>query len=57
MENTQYSAVYGFWPVEDLKELANGPSGRGEVARGGRLFAWNVSVTRSTVPTGGGQKD
>jgi len=41
----------GFWPVE-LEELADGPTGRGEVARSGCSFSWNVSVTRSTVLTG-----
>jgi hypothetical protein len=32
-------------------ELADGSTGCVEVARGGCLFAWNFSVTRSTVPT------
>jgi hypothetical protein len=32
-------------------ELADGPTGCGEVARGGCLFAWNSSVARSTVLT------
>jgi len=36
-----YSAVHGFCPVEVGEELADGPSGCGEVARGGCLFAWN----------------
>jgi hypothetical protein len=31
--------------------LADGPTGCGEMARGGCLFAWNFSVTRSAVPT------
>ena len=44
--------MHGFWPVEELAELADGPTGRGEVARGGCSFAWNSSVTRSTVLTG-----
>jgi hypothetical protein len=44
-----YSAVHSFWPVEELEELADGPSGCEEVARGGSLCAWNFSVTRSTV--------
>ena len=35
---------------------ADGPSGYGEMARGGCLFAWNFSVTRSAVPTGGVEK-
>ena len=46
-----YSAVHGFWPVEDLAELAGGPTGCCEMAKGGCLFAWNFSVTRSTVLT------
>ena len=28
-----YSAVYGFWPVEDLAEMADGPTACGKVAR------------------------
>jgi len=43
--------VNGFWPVEELAELADGPTGRGEVARGGCSFVWNI-VTRSPVLTG-----
>jgi len=35
-----YSAASGFWPVEVLGEQAGGPTGRGEVARDGSLFAW-----------------
>jgi hypothetical protein len=30
-------------------ELADGTTGRGKMARGGCLYAWNFSVTRSTV--------
>ena len=36
-----YSAVHGFWPVVNLAELTEEPARCGEVARGGRLFAWN----------------
>jgi len=43
-----YSAMHGFWPVE-LAELADGPTGCDEVATDWCLFAWNFSVTRSTV--------
>jgi hypothetical protein len=43
--------VNGFWPVEELAEVADGPTGCGEIARGGCSFAWNFSVTRSTVLT------
>jgi hypothetical protein len=43
--------VHGFWPVEELAELADGPTGCGEVARGGCSFAWNFSVKRSLVLT------
>jgi len=46
-----YSAVHGFWPVEELAELAGGPTACGEMARGGCLCAWNFSVTRSPVLT------
>ena len=31
-------------------ELADGPTGCGEMARGGCLCAWNFSVTRYCVP-------
>jgi hypothetical protein len=31
--------------------LADGPTGCGEVARGGCSSAWNFSVTRTTVLT------
>jgi hypothetical protein len=43
------NAVHSFWPVEELEELADGPTGYVEVTRGGCLFAWNFSVTRSSV--------
>ena len=46
-----YSAVLGFWPVQELVLLVNGATRCGEVARGGRLFDWNVRVTRPTVLT------
>jgi hypothetical protein len=36
-----------FWQLE-LAELADGPTGCGEVARDGCSFAWNFSATRST---------
>lgn len=31
------SAVHGFWPVEELAERTDGPTGRGEVTRAGLL--------------------
>ena len=34
-----YSAVHGFLPVEELVELADGPTGCVEVTRGRCLFA------------------
>jgi hypothetical protein len=43
--------VHGLWPVEELAKLADGPSGCGNVARGGCLLAYNFIVTRSTVDT------
>jgi len=43
--------VYDFWRVEELAELAGGPTECGEVARDGCLFAWNLSVTRTNVLT------
>jgi len=45
----RYSALHGPRPVEDFEDLADGPSRRGEVARGGCLFVWNFNVTRSAV--------
>jgi hypothetical protein len=41
--------VHGFWPVELLAELVDGPTGYDKMARGGCLFAWNLGVTRPTV--------
>ena len=35
MANVRYIALYDYWPVEELAELAYGPTGCGEVARGG----------------------
>ena len=46
-----YSAVHGFWPVEETAELAAGPTGCGDLARGGCSFACNFNATRSTVFT------
>ena len=40
-----------FLSVEELAELAVGPTGCGEMARGGCLFVWNCSVSRSIVLT------
>lgn len=39
----------GFWSVEELVELVDGPTGCGKMARGGCLYARNFSVTMSTV--------
>ena len=33
-----HGAVHGFWHVENSAELAGGPTGCAEVARGGCLF-------------------
>ena len=41
--------MHGFWLVEVLAKLANGPTGCGEVARGGCTFAWNFSVIRTAI--------
>ena len=38
--------------MEELAELSECPTVCCEVARGGCLFAWNLSVTRLTVLTG-----
>ena len=37
--------------MEEIAELADGPTGCDQLARGGCLFACNFSVTRSTVLT------
>jgi len=50
IRNLFYSAVHGFGPVV-LAELAGGPTGRGEMARGECTFACNFSVTKTTVLT------
>jgi hypothetical protein len=39
-----------FGPAQ-LAELADGPTGCGELARGWCSLAWNFSVTRSSVLT------
>lgn len=39
-----YSAVPGLCPVEELAQLANGPTGCSGGARGWCLFQWNFSV-------------
>jgi hypothetical protein len=41
--------VHGFWPVEDLAQLAAGPTTCGDVVRGGCFSTWNLSVRGSTV--------
>jgi len=45
--------VNGFWPVEDLAELSDGPTGCGEVVRGGVYLLCDQD--NSTY--GGGEKD
>jgi hypothetical protein len=54
---TCYSAVHGFWPVEELAELAEGPTVCGEVGKNGCLFAWNFSVKCQLYLHGGGEKE
>ena len=49
--------MHDFWLVEDLVELADGPTKCGEVARGGCSFACNCCVTRSTLLNKGGEKN
>ena len=49
MGQDSHSMLLRFWPVEDIADLVDGPTGCGDVARGGGLFAWNFTVTRSTV--------
>ena len=41
-----------FWPVQELAELADGPTGCVEVAWGGCLCVRNFSATRSPVLMG-----
>jgi len=46
-----YRSVHGFWPVEELADLADGPTGSVELARGGlELHCDKVTCTD------GGQK-
>jgi len=45
-----YSAVSGFWSVQ-LAELADGPTGCGNVERSGCSLVWNFSATKSTALT------
>ena len=37
-----YSAVHGFWPVLELADLADGPTGRGEVSKGWVFVCFEV---------------
>jgi len=43
--------VRGFWPVEGLAELADGPTTCGDVVRGWVFSTWNFSVRGSPVFT------
>jgi hypothetical protein len=45
IRSMHYSTLRRFRPVEESAELADEPSGYGEVTRGGCLSAWNFSVT------------
>jgi hypothetical protein len=57
MDANIYSAVHGSWPVEKSAGLADEPSRRGEVAKGGCLFAWNFVMTRCNCTYGGEEID
>jgi hypothetical protein len=46
-----YSVARGYWPVEELGEQADRPTGYGEVARSGCLFASNFNMTSLPVLT------
>lgn len=50
-------AVHGFWPVEESVDLANGPPGGGELAKGGCFICLELTVIRSTVLRQRGEKD
>jgi hypothetical protein len=50
-DRRQDCAMLGFGRWKEFGELADGPTGCGEVARGGCLFARSFIVTRSTVLT------
>ena len=50
ISTTDYSAVHGFWPVERLEEPADGPTGRGDVTRGGCLLLGTVSLLHGLLP-------
>jgi len=51
LSTCQYSTLLLFWPVKDSAELADGPTGCGDIARSRRLFAWYFSVTKSSACT------
>jgi hypothetical protein len=50
-----YSAVYGFWPVEDLAELADGNTPCGKVARGGCSICLGLQCDKVRCNYGGGE--
>jgi hypothetical protein len=52
-----YNAVHGFGLEEEPTEPSDGPIGCGELVRRGCLFAWNFTMTKSTVFAGGEGKD
>jgi len=50
-----YSAVYGCWPVEDLAEMADGPTPCGKVARGGCFICLGLQCDKFRYTYGGGE--
>lgn len=50
-----YSAVCGFWPVEDLAEMADGPTACGKVARGGCSICSGLQCDKVRYIYGGGK--
>ena len=51
----RYSTSLRFWPVEELAELADGPTGRGEIGRG-VLICLELRCDKVNCTYGGGEK-
>ena len=52
-----YSAVHGFWPVEELAELADESTGCGENGEGWVFICPERQRGIATCSYGGGEKD
>jgi hypothetical protein len=52
-----YSAVHGFWPVEELTELADGSTGCGENGEGWVFICLELQCDEVNCSYGGGEKE